>query len=200
MTKTSTYFLLALFIGPILFSCKKGENDPVFSLQTRKARIASEWKVSFSEIKKGDTLIVFDGEKETISFGDVELAAIPSTQSYTFDKNGKYTIEISKTYPAGYLDSAGATQTINTLETGIWSFTGGNGDVKSKEQVLLLSDRWERRVEGFAEVEVKTWDGQNQGRVYNIDMLKSKEMRWIYDINSNTPLGVVEESGTIEFQ
>ena len=193
-------FLLVLFIGNAFISCKKGDNDPVFSLQTRKARIANEWIVSFSEIKIGDTLIVFDGVKETITFGAIELANIPSSKSYTFEKNGNYTFEVTKTYPAGYIDSALGTQTINTLETGIWSFTGGNGDVKNKEQLLLLSNRWERRIEGFAEVEVKTWEGQNQGLVFNIDMLKSKEMRWIYAINSNTPIGVIKESGTIEFQ
>lgn len=192
--------LLVLFIGSAFMSCKKGDNDPVFTLQTRKARMANEWTVSFSEIKMGDSLIAFDGEKEIISFGDVEIASIPSTKSYTFEKNGNYTIEISKTYPAGFLDSALGTQTINTLETGVWSFTGGNGDVKNKEQVLLLPNRWERRTEGFAEVEVKTWEGQTQGQVFNIDMLKSKEMRWIYALSSNTPLGVVEGGGTIEFQ
>ncbi len=193
------YFAIAL-IGICLTGCQKGENDPLFSLQTRKARLTNEWKVSFSETTKGDTLFAFDGETESIKIGEVELASIPSEKKYTFERDGRFTIDITQTFPAGYLDTAIGSQTINTLETGTWSFAGGYGEVKNKEQLLLLPDRWERRVEGFAEVDVKTWDGQVNGRVYNLDMLKSKEMRWKYDLNSNTPIGVFIETGSIEFQ
>lgn len=193
-------FTILVIVCSSVLSCKKGDNDPLFSLKTRKARISNEWKVSFSEINLGDTMVAFDGDVETILFGDVELAQIPSVQEYTFEKDGTYIIEISRSYPAGYLDSAAGPSTINTIEAGTWSFTGGTGEVKNKEQVLLLPNRWERRTEGFAEVEVKTWEGQNEGRIYNIDMLKSKEMRWQYDKKTNTPLGVSNESGTIEFQ
>lgn len=192
--------LLAVVFIALASSCRKGENDPVFTLLTRKARLANNWKVSFFEITKGDTLFSYDGEKELVKIGDVELASIPATHSYIFEKDGRFTIEITKEYPAQYLDWAVGAQTVTTLETGVWSFAGGSEDVKTKEELLLLPDRWERRVEGFAEVDVKTWEGQNSGIVYNLDMLKSSSMRWIYDVNSNTPTGVEKESGSIEFQ
>lgn len=199
--KTFLHIGLAfIFLIPTFQSCKKGENDPVISLQTRKARLANNWAVTFSEITNGDTVKTFNGEVEVVKIGEIELANIPSTQNYLFEKDGGYTIEISRTYPAGYLDSAVGVQVVNTLETGTWSFAGGNGEVKTKEQLLLLPNRWERRIEGFAEVEVKTWEGQNIGMIYNLDMLKSSEMRWVFDRTSNTPLGVERSSGTIEFQ
>ena len=51
-------FILATFI---LVGCKKGENDPLISLKTRKSRLSGEWKMSFAEYSINDTTYSYDG-------------------------------------------------------------------------------------------------------------------------------------------
>lgn len=188
-----------LLVGTFL-SCKKGDNDPFLSLMTRKARLSGEWKVISSEVTNGDTTVVYDGKNEVHKVSTVERGTLPTVVTYKFDKDGSYEINRTQNFPAKFKDTNAVAEVEIYLEKGKWNFTGGAGDTKSKEQILLLPEHIQTRIEGFAEVKVSTWEGQVNGSVYNIDMLKNKEMRWKYSLLENTASGKTLSEGTIDFQ
>lgn len=90
----------------IFGSCKKGENDPSFSLKSRDARITADWvlnsmnksKVVVSKIGQetlytSTTTYVFDGttmtETSNIGFGD-QVKSYPYSLEIVINENGTY--------------------------------------------------------------------------------------------------------------
>ncbi|MBL4624504.1 MAG: hypothetical protein JKY42_05130 [Flavobacteriales bacterium] len=190
--------LLLLFVVALLVGCKKGENDPVFSLKTRKARLTGNWIAESAEWVKGDTTWVFDG------------TSIVRTDSITVDKHGysisilfttmgEYTFETVNSYSAEYIDTTLAGITCETVETGLWNFTGGAGNSKTKSQLLFLTGKTEEICSDKpVNVNTKSITGQYQGIVYNIDRLSGKELVLIYSREVATALGTVIETGEIK--
>ena len=67
MKKIITLSILLIISTITVQSCKKGENDPLFSLRTRTNRLSGNWKVVKEEIKEtitnnqsGDTSYVIN--------------------------------------------------------------------------------------------------------------------------------------------
>ncbi len=111
--------------------CKKGADDPLFSLRTRKARMTGNWTMT-------------EGYKITTTFWGQESKMLYKDQSYESVYNGK----VYEVGPAKFtmnLGKDGKLDMVKMLEPyasegrylGSWNFTGGIGDVKKKEQLLL---------------------------------------------------------------
>lgn len=170
-----------LTIGAILLigltnSCKKGEEDPLFSFHSRKARIAGEWTLTNIELGSktvnGNTVVTtvtgYDGQTEvtstTVTTSGTTVSSTVSSSSYTqqmtFEKDGTYTQIRSEN---GEL----------TTVKGTWIFLkkSKENDLKNKEAILLSE------TSSTSQYGTTTTDGV-AGKVYILQQLKNKEMIW----------------------
>jgi hypothetical protein len=193
--QVSLFMLLAVLFA----DCKKGENDPFFTIFTRKHRLTGTWKITEFERRFGDTTQSFDGTA-IIQIAGSEEARLPATFEYIFDKKGKYNISERITYPEGYFGAKTPAITRLYSEEGIWNFTGGAGDTKSKSYLLLQPEIINARIEGSSEVSVTTYQNPMSGKTYYLDMLRNKSMRWKYEEVSSTPFGKEVQTGTVDFE
>jgi hypothetical protein len=149
--KTLRY--LVLVAAGLLFiisynSCKKGPEDPFFSIWSRKHRVVGDWKVTSYQVDYVDSLRqVLKAEVTLGACGqEVDSVVWTTVPEMNFDKDGgfsaKTTILKDTTYdivnntaacPDVFIrDSAAITTVLN------WNFTGKIGDVKNKEQIILF--------------------------------------------------------------
>ncbi len=80
MKNKLTTVLLVLISGTLLFSCKKYDDGPLFSLASKKARIANDWRVEKAIDNGNEVTGSFD--KYEISLRKDETASL--TAHYTF--------------------------------------------------------------------------------------------------------------------
>lgn len=115
--------------------CRKGAEDPLLSIHTRKARLCGDWKVTGGRTSYGnpDIYMVFKYENNGIL--EVNIGSNKINGSYFFEfkinKDGTYSIyeTMSSPYTISYI--------LN--ERGYWYFLGRNkaNDNKSKESFVL---------------------------------------------------------------
>ncbi len=133
-----------IYTGLVLFgllsACKKGPDDPSFSLRSRKARLAGEWRLKSGNITL-DELDAKSGEHfdavYTINGTSLEgthttLTTIASVKGtfvldLTIDKKGRFNFK--ETYSGGTIEAAGD-----------WDFNSGVGEEKNKESFTLQID------------------------------------------------------------
>lgn len=140
LKSTAKMILFATVCFIFLSNCKKGEDDPVLSLRTRKARVVGDWhleggsvsltynqsgKAPFSQqivFSKSQYNITetYQGGIPTIYVGDYAL-------SMSFKKDGKF--ELTEVF---------SKKTIRA--SGTWNFTAGVGEVKKKEGIVITLD------------------------------------------------------------
>lgn len=124
-----------VLLGTISFGCRKTEDDPLFSLRTRKGRVAGEWKVTSAQGIYAETPVNgnttttkwnLDGSTmtETDEFGYVTTA--PRTVEYVFERDGTFTITDTEN---------GAVSTVK----GRWNFNEGAGEAKAKTQLVIFN-------------------------------------------------------------
>ena len=131
MKKNFLFFILSLSI--CFSSCKKGEDDPSFSLRTRKARIKGDWhlisgnlKLSYTKpnVTYGDNIYTLSKNSYTlVTTGNGGVFTGGYSLDLTFDKKGEFNFK----------------QAIDTLKlnaTGIWDFMDGTVDEKKKERIV----------------------------------------------------------------
>lgn len=101
MSTKATYYLI---LGLVIFSsCKKGEEDPAFSLATRTSRISGEWKLSeiesrsvFNTGQENEYERVVDGNGSQINelqvFGNDSTWIVSTINDYsmTINKDGTW--------------------------------------------------------------------------------------------------------------
>lgn len=148
--------------------CKKAEDDPAFSLRTRKARVVGDWKAvsgtsSYSDEGPGfknSNEVTYDGLNykgiETLaSENDSQRSSYSGVFTYEikFESNGRYTI----------------TETYNGkpfVSSGIWNFTGNVGKFNNKEQIVLTQQNYQGN----------NFRGNTIYKTYNIKELRNKKL------------------------
>lgn len=122
--------VLCLALG----ACKKGQDDPAFTLVTRRARVAGDWKMT-----GGHVTVVTKDYKGTYngvsySFGESTFdSVIIGTQIHA---KGKYTFTISFTKQGAV--SIQQKIGISKFEaTGTWDFLGAQGEYNKKERMTI---------------------------------------------------------------
>lgn len=142
--KNILLILNVLFLISIFGSCKKGFEDPLLSLRSRKARVAGKWHLSYGT-ENIDSNLLNGAYKSSLklTFTDQKLDAKYSSDStnwsytktgtvsmqYIFKRNGTFTIDAEKKVDGLY------TQTIT--QSGKWNFEAGVGTLKNKEFLVL---------------------------------------------------------------
>ncbi|MES2679265.1 MAG: hypothetical protein V4635_05240 [Bacteroidota bacterium] len=174
---------IALLIIQLLFSgCKKGEDDPLISFRTRKARVVGNWTMKEGKIYSSNTLgdittisntqiheNTYDGETEQFNAGvSVGTSTFTGTRhtTFKFERNGNFKSE--QTFGTG-----------TTILTGTWNFTNGVGKHKNKEQIVItkLSVNYNGSSSASA--------GNKPYYTYNIKELRNKKIVLVAESSEN---------------
>jgi len=157
-----SFALIAIAGLTTLTGCKKGENDPVLSLKSRKARISGEWKLNSGTITEtfsgsggsGTALTTYTGSSKTVNGSTVTY-----TETLTIEKDGTFEVEIIED---------GDISTVS----GNWFFSGKNkdGDLKNKEAVIFSELKY------TSSSGTDTYSGLYGDQILMIDQLKNKEL------------------------
>lgn len=196
----AVFFLFAL----VASGCKKGDDDPFFSLRTRKARLSADWTVEASSVVTRDSTIVFDGASATISYPEgtgQEDKVYDLTWTMSFTRDGEYEIVEVRDYPEDFFGGDSEVFTLTHTEKGTWQFTGGNANAKTKEQLLLLpSEVSSSRSDQGVNIDVVQQNNPNQGRVYFIDRLAADELVLSYEVIYSSAFDQYTESAEIKLK
>lgn len=185
-----SFLISGIILSGIFFEgCKKGEEDPFLSLRSRKARLEGEWKLNsgtstYSQPSSNtNTTTTFTNTTQTTT-GTVWGLPVNNTSPYTF------TIKMNKdgTYESTINDDGDI-----TLEKGRWTFAGGTGDYKKKEQVVMsptsVTDE---------NGNTTTYANSDYSSAYDLVMLKNKEMKIKLSQSTTTSSGGTTTQ-TVEF-
>lgn len=182
--KKSILLLLASVL--LLPSCKKGDDDPLISLQTRKMRITGEWNmVEMDERMKNDdfgyTLKVEDGEY-TYTDTDGDLVFGNHEEKLIINKDGtfKQDILITRSNNSKYYETT----------EGYWYFLYNNKEAETKNKEVILfreMDYSENETGGVQYTE--EYGGITGGYFYiiSLDKLKSNELEISTNIEETDP-------------
>ena len=150
--------ILVLLLSSIfLQACRKGKEDPLFSIHSRTARVAGDWKIMKFDEKQTTTYQYPNGSSLTQNFnryfGPVNYEETTSdtgssSQSYNgkislsefhFTKSGNWNSKIE--YYLYVPQSVGGYYISKTRieEEGKWEFNGKQGDLKNKETMELTT-------------------------------------------------------------
>jgi hypothetical protein len=204
--KSIILLLVLLFSFPILFSCKKGDGDPFFSIYSRKQRLTGDWNVtSIAEtVKYKSTTITttYNGSRKKVEMVVRDTIVYTATDTlyvysklrtavgslyYNFGKTGTYQIDEAFTD-----DTTHAQYT--SQEKGLWYFTGGgrDSDTKPGELLGLQATSFVQNSLTPALNFTESYSGQNTMGIYHIFELASKEIELHADVEETTNLFTVK--------
>ena len=194
MKNILTPLLSILIFSLCLSSCKKGENDPLLSLLSRKARLIGDWKVTNEVITASETYVDldsnlninsnYDGNKkmniivtETPSGTKTSKDSTYYSQTLSINKDGSY--KLSVIYNSG---------TNLNISEGTWSFLGKSdiNKLKKKEAIFLTTTK--STIFNGSATNVYDYSNLN-GKTILIDQLKNKQLIMVVDnsfSNQNT--------------
>ncbi len=166
--------LSTIFISIIILSttsCKKGENDPSFSLKTRKARVTAEWKLTSGQI----LLETIDGSEYSSS----EITYDGSTTTYgTTSTLYSEILKIERDGTFTKIITEGETESskITTTTTGVWYFISGSKaqDYKNKERVAF--ETLTTKTESEGQTTSETFTGTQEASIMVLDKLTRTEI------------------------
>lgn len=193
--------ILFAIVSALFTACKKGENDPAFSLRSRKSRISGEWTMESATWHKPDTMITYNGENMVFSYevgGNLATDTLQAQHNITFNKDGTYEEVIITDYPTEYRGNGLPAYTLTKTVKGLWNFTGGNNDTKNKSQLLLrVTEVLKSASNAGSNIDALTFQGQTGGFIYEIDRLAGKELTLKYDLVITTNSGTFAEHAEI---
>lgn len=193
----------SVLLGTLLSfaACKKGPNDPAFTLLTRTARLQGTWQLQSGEWSHNDTTWVFANDEVVRTIGDQEDPALPFDKRFTFDRNGDYELREVYDYPDNYNDGGNPSYTLTRIEQGVWNFAGGEGEEPNKSKLLLIQDYLEQRFSiAGSDVEAFDIEGPTEGFLYNINELRSDRLVLRYEQTVTNENGSLSKTANLVFQ
>lgn len=188
--KYTAYLASLLFLCFLLTSCKKGEDDPSFSLLSRKARVAGEWKLA----------------EGTITLGIKDASGIYPVHIYNLKDNsytrkdpgrgasfeGNYNLSLTFTRE-GKFSLTQLLDSLNFAFKGSWQFEGKSSRAKNKERINLQLDKGNNSSGYYA-----AFNKSLTNFKYSIKELRNSKMvlycsEELLDINSSYGLYVTAE-------
>jgi hypothetical protein len=161
--KSITILLIALTIVTLISSCKRGEDDPFFSLLSRKTRVTGDWRIDYFESQlfqkfqnsyKANRKFVIEGDRITLTVDSIDtphdttitIYGVLKESEYNFDKNSKMKFllnyelvieKISVDENTNITTYDKKVQTFTDRANGTWNFLGSvekNGVNKYKDK------------------------------------------------------------------
>jgi hypothetical protein len=165
--------MLAAIISMTALSCKKGEDDPAFTLLTRKARVSGSWKMTNGKVTLGvsdaktvysDYLFIFTQNNYTLNIpGNGAHFEGPAELNITFTKEG--TVKWNQVLDSLSLDAGGE-----------WDFIGRSPDHRSKETIYIKATE----LNGYSQI-LELFNKALSRFSYQIKELRSKKMVLVCD-------------------
>ena len=172
--------IIALLFSCLFFGCQKGPEDPFFSLSTRKSRISGEWTVQSLNAVSPGVVKSFDGSTMEYTIADTAMVSRTYSMQFEFERDGNYVVTHSEEFPADTITNEGA-YTLETIESGIWEFTGGNDSPSKSKLVLLMQELKSIRSDQGSNVAVTSFDNPRKGLIYDIVGLSNEELILSYE-------------------
>lgn len=124
--------LYLLLLIAFTLSCKKGDNDPILFLKTRKSRLEGDWKLMSGHMKlkfEKDGAALYE---ETYSITENSFTSINTADGSSLE--GKYKLQLSFTKDGdfSFLQLIGSN---NISGNGTWDFLRKSNNYKSKERI-----------------------------------------------------------------
>jgi hypothetical protein len=201
-------YVFALFIvvsSVLMFGCKKGANDPFFSIYSRKQRVTGYWDFKTFErqalMKQPDGVFVnenfkLDGESITLKLDTTQSnhdTSITFTGKlkeayYKFEKDGRmdYRFWYELNHPVvKYDENTDLTtyeRTITTVEikgNGTWNFLNKIDNYKNKERLSLVFEYLNHRITVNYTKDIQNADGISQtGYPQVTNTVTNSEHKW----------------------
>ena len=147
-------FILFILVGFTILnlwqSCKKGPEDPFFSIHSRVARVTGDWNITSYKVNNQDSLRkVLDSTAFQGACGnEIDKTIETDHFEWSFDKKGNFqekltrdttiTLDIINNTPVCPDASVSDSGTVVTVAS--WNFTSGVGNLKNKEQLYLIDN------------------------------------------------------------
>ncbi|MCO5231553.1 MAG: hypothetical protein M9958_10395 [Chitinophagales bacterium] len=146
------YFLILTVLTSSFISCRKGPEDPLLSLTTRKNRISKNWQAYSYKIDGAELIQGYQTQEYNITGCGKQIvkSSVKKDIMLSLSKNGDYsdsylTITVDTSSIASADESCDVYNYINTdtdskTHTGIWNFAGGTNNTSSREQLLIYQE------------------------------------------------------------
>lgn len=177
-------------------SCRKGEDDPFFSLHTRKARLTNEWILiegsQTSTQTIGESSLTFDYviTEDSISYFDgYENQTKAYSETLTFNKDETFCIKSEQEYFE--------TNIFTTTHAGQWSFMSSDGDYKNKERVRLLIETMTTAYVGQSST--TTYSEDDVSYILSLTRLSNDELIFDFDFTVQDETLNIDITGTKKF-
>lgn len=146
--KLIVFILVGFTVFNLWQSCKKGPEDPFFSIHSRLSRVTGNWNITKYTVNGIDSLRkVLDSTAFAGPCGDeIDKTIEQDKFVWSFDKLGHFQskatidttfiIDIINNTPIcldAFVSDSGSVVTVRD-----WNFTSGVGDLKNKEQLYLV--------------------------------------------------------------
>ena len=200
--KTRVIILSCLALSFLLSDCKKGEGDPLFTLSSRKIRLAGKWKVTHylldvatqnhSPLGTGNTLKqtteIRDGIVSTTYFnefpsggGSTSFSSGQAGMSFIFATNGSYTQTTEYRDVVSFNSGSNTQNSETTVLTGKWSFMRKEKNAYKNKERLLLEVRDKKLVKSFESggkmntlLQTNTFPPGTMTEIWTLHTLKSR--------------------------
>jgi hypothetical protein len=188
------FFLILLFV---IASCQKGEEDPLFSLVTRKSRITGTWDVKIGASNTQEFSTKFADDQIEYNYGDTLIYSRSLDWQLSFQRDGVYTETKIEEIPEDLIQGTQA-YTLTETETGIWEFTGGNESPSKSELLLMTTEIRRSRSDQGSNISLVTYDNPSSGKVFDIVQLSSKDLKLSVNETQSFGGGQITESASLE--
>jgi hypothetical protein len=187
--KHISLLLLTVIVFFCLSSClKKGEDDPLFSLRTRKARVVGKWK-----IKSGKEVFTnqfyasgphFD--ELTTTFSENSFEQIYKEANSTEISTGSLSYEMEFKKDGEFISTAIYNDASTTVLKGKWDFTGKVGEHKNKDQIVINYTSQLYTSTGTYSVNNSSsiFEGNKTDQTYYIKELRNKKIVLVSEYSS----------------
>lgn len=116
----------------LLSSCKKGEDDPAFTLLSRKARLTGEWKLTEGKITVGIKDSSGAYAAYVYNLGASKYTILNTNNGFVYEGDCKLNLSIAKN---GAIVIKQLMDSLSFDAVGTWDFEGKVGESKNKERV-----------------------------------------------------------------
>lgn len=205
LSATQIPILAFLFISLLFTSCKKGEQDPIISLKSRKGRLSGSWTASVYRGEKSSVENNVQPDGATLTSVETKIIISEGTLSetksskinglntteeflgtaaieFSFEKDGSFSWIDYRKYDAYILNGRTFEMNKSTkLEVlGSWSFLHKNQseDVKNKEQIALhfLSQTITEQDSGKVTTSKQSFSYGDLIQTWQLERLANKEL------------------------
>lgn len=150
MKKTIFSVFILMFAIISFWGCRKGPDDPWFSIHSRKARVVGDWKVTTYVVNDSDKILYTQtGVLPAGLCGNANFSnTITNGITFSFKKDGSFEEQLKNSVATTVtysIQGAGCTDINTTQDTvinikGSWMFSGGTDRTKYKELLTTFNE------------------------------------------------------------